>query len=77
MRGAAEASREIYGGGSPPPLIDLSDVRAAARVALDDERIEEAWQEGKAMSPDDALAYVLKEFGIDASWVPGRATSER
>jgi predicted ATPase len=77
LRGAAEASREIYGGGSPPPLLDLSDVRAAAGAALGDERIEELWQEGRSMPPEDALAYALKEFDVDASWGPDRVTSER
>ena len=61
MRAAAEAAREDYGGGSPVPLIDLSDIRRVASGGLSEERIEELWRSGRAMSAQESLAYALKD----------------
>ncbi|MFN2489641.1 MAG: adenylate/guanylate cyclase domain-containing protein [Actinomycetota bacterium] len=64
LRGAAEAFRDDYGGGSPAPLVDLSDLRAIARATLDEARIEELTKEGAAMAPQEALAYARKELSL-------------
>jgi predicted ATPase/class 3 adenylate cyclase len=56
LGGAADAFRKAYGGGAPPPLIELVDVRDAARRSLSDERIAEFWHRGSDMSLDEALA---------------------
>jgi predicted ATPase/class 3 adenylate cyclase len=62
LGGAAETMNENYGGGSPPPLTDLSDVREVAGESMDEARVEELWHEGRAMSPREAVAYALKEL---------------
>jgi hypothetical protein len=61
MRAASEALREEYGGGTPPPLIDLTDIKRAAVERLGEETAERLWQEGQSMSLDEAVAYVLKD----------------
>jgi predicted ATPase len=61
LGGAAERLREIYGGGSPPPLVDVADPREEARGKVSDERIGELWAEGMAMSAEEAIAYARKE----------------
>jgi tetratricopeptide (TPR) repeat protein len=61
LGGAAEALREIYGGGSPPPLVDVTDPRVEARGRLSDEQIDEVWDEGMAMSVEEAIAYARKD----------------
>jgi predicted ATPase len=61
IRGAGEAFREQYGGGSPPPLIDVEDPRESLRGSLSDERIDELWAEGRAMSLQEAVAYARKD----------------
>lgn len=61
LGGAAQALREIYGGGSPPPLVDVEDPRERARGILSDERIHDLWAEGLAMSMDEAIAYARKD----------------
>jgi predicted ATPase/class 3 adenylate cyclase len=61
LGGAAQTLREVYGGGSPPPLVDVADPRQKARGSLSDERIHELWAEGLAMSADEALAYARKD----------------
>jgi predicted ATPase/class 3 adenylate cyclase len=61
LGGAAQALREVYGGGSPPPLVDVDDPREKARGILSDTRIDELWAEGLAMSADEALTYARKD----------------
>jgi predicted ATPase/class 3 adenylate cyclase len=61
LGGAAEAFREQYGGGSPPPLIELEDPRESLRGILSDDRIAQLWNEGRAMSLHDAIAYARKD----------------
>jgi tetratricopeptide (TPR) repeat protein len=56
IAGAAAAFREEYGGGSPPPLTELSDAREVARRTLDEDRVEELWAEGYALSRAEAAA---------------------
>ena len=60
MGGAAEAMRTLYGGGSPPPLLDFANPRPAAAKALGPERSAELWDEGRAMSVGEALAAARK-----------------
>jgi predicted ATPase len=61
LRAASESLREDYGGGSPPPLIDLSDIREAACSRLDRRTVEELWEEGRSMSWEEAIAFAMKE----------------
>jgi predicted ATPase/class 3 adenylate cyclase len=57
LGGAAKAKQEEYGGGSPPPLVDVVDPRTAVGDALPPERVEQLWNEGRAMSLDEAITY--------------------
>jgi tetratricopeptide (TPR) repeat protein len=61
LAGASEAIKEAAGGHAPPPLIDLPDPREAAREALGDAAVEASWEEGRAMTLDQALAYARQE----------------
>jgi predicted ATPase/class 3 adenylate cyclase len=61
LGGASDAIKEAAGGHAPPPLIDLPDPREAARDALGDAAVEAAWEEGRAMTLDQALAYARQE----------------
>jgi predicted ATPase/class 3 adenylate cyclase len=61
LAGASESIKEAAGGHAPPPFIDLPDPRTVARDALSDEAIDAAWQEGQAMTLDQALAYARRE----------------
>jgi len=61
LAGASEAIKETAGGHAPPPLIDLPDPRQAAREALGDAAVTAAWEEGRAMTLDQALAYARQE----------------
>jgi len=60
LMGAAETLREEYGGGSPPPLIEAEDPRPVVREILGDARTQELWDEGRAMSPEEATSYLRK-----------------
>ncbi|MGH2547610.1 MAG: hypothetical protein ACRDHH_06530, partial [Actinomycetota bacterium] len=58
LGGASEAIKESAGGHAPPPLIDLPDPREAAREVLGDAAVvAAAWEEGRAMTLEHALAY--------------------
>jgi predicted ATPase/class 3 adenylate cyclase len=61
LAGASEAIKEAAGGHAPPPLIDLPDPREAAREALGKAAVEAAWEEGRAMTLDQALAFARQE----------------
>jgi predicted ATPase/class 3 adenylate cyclase len=61
LGGASEAIKEAAGGHAPPPLIDLPDPREAARDELGDAAVAAAWEEGRAMTLDQALAYAREE----------------
>jgi predicted ATPase/class 3 adenylate cyclase len=60
LGGVAESLRETYGGGSPQALVEVEDPRPAVRAVLGDRRTEELWEEGLAMSSDEAIAYLRK-----------------
>jgi predicted ATPase/class 3 adenylate cyclase len=58
LGGASDAIKESAGGHAPPPLIDLPDPREAAREVLGDAAVvAAAWEEGRAMTLEHALAY--------------------
>jgi predicted ATPase/class 3 adenylate cyclase len=61
LAGASDAIKEAAGGHAPPPLIDLPDPREAARDALGEAAVAAAWEEGRAMTLDRALAYARQE----------------
>jgi len=61
LGGASEAIKAAAGGHAPPPFIDLPDPREAARDALGDAAVAAAWEEGRAMTLDQALAYARQE----------------
>jgi predicted ATPase/class 3 adenylate cyclase len=65
LRAASESLREDYGGGSPPPLIDLSDIREAACSRLDPRSVHELWEEGRSMSWEEVMAFALKDAGAE------------
>jgi predicted ATPase/class 3 adenylate cyclase len=70
LRAASESLRENYGGGSPPPLVDLSDIRTAACSGLGRTFVDALWEEGRAMSWEEAMAFAMKVAG-------GRSPSPR
>ena len=61
LAGAADVFAERYGGGPPPPLVELEDPRALVAGALSTEDVERLWRAGRAMSSDEALAYARKD----------------
>jgi tetratricopeptide (TPR) repeat protein len=63
LAGASEAIKEAAGGHAPPPFIDLPDPRDTAREALGDAAVDAAWEEGQAMTLEQALAYARSSDG--------------
>jgi predicted ATPase/class 3 adenylate cyclase len=61
LGGASEAIKEAAGGQAPHPLIDLPDPRDAAGAVLGEAAVEAAWNEGGAMSLEQAIAYAREE----------------
>ncbi|MGH2653800.1 MAG: adenylate/guanylate cyclase domain-containing protein [Actinomycetota bacterium] len=61
LGGASEAIKESAGGHAPPPLIDLPDPREAADEALGEAAVVAAWEEGRAMTFEQAVAYARRE----------------
>jgi tetratricopeptide (TPR) repeat protein len=61
LGGASEAIKDVAGGQAPPPLIDLPDPRDAARRVLDEAAVAAAWEEGRAMPLERALAFARQE----------------
>jgi tetratricopeptide (TPR) repeat protein len=57
LGGASEALKEAAGGRAPPEFVDLPDPRDLVRMLLSKEEIATAWDEGRAMSLDEAAAY--------------------
>lgn len=60
LMGAAQMLTEKYGGGSPRRLIEVEDPRPAARRVHGDEQTAQLWEEGRAMSPQEAIAFLRK-----------------
>jgi len=61
LGGASEAIKETAGGHAPPPLIDLPDPREAAQEVLGEDVVAAAWEEGRAMTIEQAVAYARQE----------------
>lgn len=59
LAGAADKIKEQLGGGAPPTLIDVIDVYAAGKEELGD-AVTEAWEAGRALSPQEAVAFATK-----------------
>jgi predicted ATPase/class 3 adenylate cyclase len=61
LGGASEAIKEAAGGHAPPPFIDLPDPRDSARGSLGEAAVAAAWEEGRAMTLEQALALAREE----------------
>jgi tetratricopeptide (TPR) repeat protein len=61
LAGASESLKEAAGGHAPPPLIDLPDPREAAREALGEAAVAAAWEEGRAMTLEQAVALAREQ----------------
>jgi tetratricopeptide (TPR) repeat protein len=57
LAGAAAAIKDSIAGEAPPELLDLPDSRERASSMISEEEVKAAWDEGRAMSVDEALAY--------------------
>jgi len=57
LAGASQAIKESAGGQAPPSLIDHPDPRGLVRGSLDEELIARTWEEGRAMTLEEAVAY--------------------
>jgi predicted ATPase/class 3 adenylate cyclase len=65
LAAAAAHMRAEYGGGAPPPLLNLEDPRALVAGVFSEETIESIWSEGQQMSLEEALAYAQKDGEAD------------
>jgi predicted ATPase/class 3 adenylate cyclase len=64
---SAEALRVEIGAGSPPFFAKVKDeAHTAIRAQLDDAAFAEAWEEGQALTADEAIALALGELERDA-----------
>jgi predicted ATPase/class 3 adenylate cyclase len=63
LGGAAAALRDRIAGGAPPTLVRLGDYVDDARRALDPRAAEEAWQAGRTMTQETAVAYARQSPG--------------
>jgi predicted ATPase/class 3 adenylate cyclase len=61
LAGASEAIKEGVGGQAPPELVDIPDPRERARRLLGEDEIRTAWDEGRAMTLQEATAYAREE----------------
>ncbi|MGH2573117.1 MAG: ATP-binding protein [Actinomycetota bacterium] len=61
LGGASASIKEAAGGHAPPPLIDLPEPRASARGVLGEAAVGAAWEEGRAMTLEQALDYARQE----------------
>jgi predicted ATPase/class 3 adenylate cyclase len=62
LLGANEAIREKLGGGPPPEWLRLGDPLADARKVLDTDAFQAAWDAGRQLSVDDAVALALGDL---------------
>lgn len=65
LAAAAAQMRTEYGGGAPPPLLDLDEPRGLVASVLSDETIESIWAEGQQMKLGEIIAYALKNVESD------------
>jgi len=61
LGGASEAMKDAAGAQAPPAFLDLPDLREEARQAFGEAAIAAAWNEGRAMSIEQAVAYARQE----------------
>jgi predicted ATPase/class 3 adenylate cyclase len=61
LAGASEAIKEAAGAQAPPQFLDLPDPREEARRTLGEAAIAAAWNEGRAMSIEQTVAYARGE----------------
>jgi predicted ATPase/class 3 adenylate cyclase len=61
LGGASEAIKEAAGGHAPPPFIDLPDPRDVAGEVLGGAAVAAGWDEGRAMTLDQAVALAREE----------------
>ena len=65
LAAAADHMRTEYGGGAPPPLLDLEDPRALVTNVLGRETMDSIWSEGQQMSIEETIAYAQKDGESD------------
>ena len=65
LAGAAAQMRTEYGGGAPPPLLDLDAPKELVAGVFSEETIESIWAEGQRMSVDEIIAYAQKVVESD------------
>jgi predicted ATPase/class 3 adenylate cyclase len=58
---AGRKLRVDYGGGAPPPLLDLRDPKELVSDRLSQSEIELIWDEGMQLSVDEIIAYARKD----------------
>lgn len=59
--GAAAALREVLGAPlHPAERLELEETMGQVRAAIGDEAWRIAWEDGRAMSPEEAMAYALE-----------------
>ena len=57
LAGASATMKDSIAGEAPPELLDLPDSRERARGLLTEAEIKVAWDEGRKMNIEEALAY--------------------
>jgi predicted ATPase len=62
LAGASEKIKVSAGGHAPPEFIDFRDPREAARDELGDAATRAAWDEGQAMTLEQAVEYARREI---------------
>ena len=72
LAGAADAMRETLGAAAPRALVRSFDTLAEARTVMDEATVSRAWEEGRAMTMEQALAYLR---GDDATEAPGPSSA--
>ena len=60
LAGAADALKDQIGGGAPAELMRSGESLEESRRSLDPGTAERAWDEGREMSTDKAIAYALE-----------------
>jgi predicted ATPase/class 3 adenylate cyclase len=66
LAGASESLKEAAGGRAPPEFMDLPDPREIVRPLLSDEQIASVWDEGRAMTLEEAAAYARADPDAEA-----------
>jgi predicted ATPase/class 3 adenylate cyclase len=61
LAGAVARLKEAAGGEAPPSIVGLEDPRDVAKGALSESEIARLWEEGRAMTLDQAIALARRE----------------